>query len=140
MCDVCFSYCSPNGLSWLVQALYVNNSINEFMYGFLDVEEGYGFENQCSVKYGEWDICIHFNPNESPKLVESLRLLTLQTEKLVFLYCFDLFSSLMSCKIFFWGIYLILIKPMFISKMVLFAFVISQFFILSDEALMNSKL
>lgn len=86
------------------------------------------------------EICIHFNPNESPKLVESLRLLTLQTEKLIFLYCFDLFSSLMSCKIFFWGIYLILIKPMFISKMVLFAFVISQFFILSDEALMNSNL
>lgn len=51
MCDVLFfSYCSPNGLSGLVQALYVNNSINEFMYGFLDVEEGYGFENRCTVK------------------------------------------------------------------------------------------
>lgn len=51
ICDVCFCFffffrfscCSPNGLSWVVQALYVNNSINEFMYGFLDVEEGYGF-------------------------------------------------------------------------------------------------
>lgn len=60
---VCY-HCSPNGLSWLVQALYVNNSINDFMYGFLDVEEGYDFEeNQCTVKYGEWDICIHFTLN-----------------------------------------------------------------------------
>lgn len=40
---------------WFVRALYVNNSINEFMYGFLDVEEGYCFENKCTVKYGKWD-------------------------------------------------------------------------------------
>lgn len=32
------------------------------MYGFLDVEEGYGLENQCTVKYGEWDIYVYILP------------------------------------------------------------------------------
>lgn len=26
------------------------------MYGFSDVKESYSFKNQCSVKYGEWDM------------------------------------------------------------------------------------
>ena len=45
---------------------------------------------------------------------KSERLLTWQKSKSFFLYCFDCFVSLMSWKIF-WGIYLILIKHMFIS-------------------------
>lgn len=31
-------------LKGIVQALYVNNSINGFMCGLLDLEEGHGFE------------------------------------------------------------------------------------------------
>lgn len=39
-----------------------------------------------------------------------------EKKKVLFLlYCFDLFGSPMSCKIF-WAIYLILIKLAFISK------------------------
>lgn len=43
------------------------------MYGFLNVEEGYGLENQCTVTYGEWDVYA-FYLNESPKLLGSIQL------------------------------------------------------------------
>ena len=83
------------------------------MYGFLDVEESYCFENKCTVKYGEWEMYA-FYPEWMSKIHRKYKtakaLLTWQRSS-SFLYCFDLFGSLLS-----WGVYLILIKLMFMSR------------------------
>lgn len=145
MCDVCFFLLllTKFGSSRLVQALYVNNSINEFMYG--------GF--RCGRRQWFWESvhCIIWWMTDMYTFYPEWKSKTHRKYKIVRLYRHDRqksssFCIVLTCLDLLWvarsflGIYLILIKLMFISKTGEFVYFLLRILILYDEALMLSNL
>ena len=90
--DTISNFLIAHQMVWVVQASYVNKSINEFMYGFLDVEGRLWFckSMHCIIRWMRCPFCPKLKSIaclKSVKLYNSLS--TWKTETLIFFFvCF----------------------------------------------------